>query len=114
MQLGRLEMIEQSQANYVEKTSKVQETDKKNKIVPDEQYKNAQPQISAEESNDVILDNVKFGFNPDTKEFFVRVTKGDVEYQIPTEDMMKLKKSLMEAYKETQKEQQKKHENQII
>lgn len=100
MQIGRLEMIDQSKVDYVEKTSKIQETDEKVKVDPDEKYKNAQAQLPPE-SNDVILDNVKFGFNPDTKEFFVRVTRGDTEYQFPTEDMMKLKKSLMEAYQAT-------------
>jgi len=49
-----------------------------------------------------MLDNVKFGYNSDTKDFFVRITKGSVEYQYPTEDMMNLKKNLMEAYKNTQ------------
>jgi len=50
----------------------------------------------------VILNNVEFGYNTDTKDFFVRITKGDAQYQYPTEDMMNLKKSLMEAYSNTQ------------
>eukprot|EP01000_Liburna_glaciale_P004992 NODE_4600_length_428_cov_515.699208_g3622_i0.p1 GENE.NODE_4600_length_428_cov_515.699208_g3622_i0~~NODE_4600_length_428_cov_515.699208_g3622_i0.p1 ORF type:complete len:91 (+),score=38.54 NODE_4600_length_428_cov_515.699208_g3622_i0:33-275(+) len=77
------------------------ETDKKTKIDPDEQYKNAQAKNDVAE-NEVMLDNVKFGYNADTKDFFVRITKGDIEYKYPTEDMMNLKKSLMEAYKNTQ------------
>ena len=97
MQLGRLEMMEQSQVDYVSKISKIQETDKKTKIDPEEKYKDASsPQI--EKPNDVILDNVKFGYDSDTKEFFVRIIKGDQEFQYPTEDLMNLKKSLMEAY----------------
>jgi hypothetical protein len=101
MQIGRLEMIDQAKGEYIDKINKIQETDEKVKVDPDDKYKNAQSQ-NEPEKNDVILDNVKFGFNPDTKEFFVRVKKGDKEYQFPTEDMMKLKKSLMEAYKESQ------------
>lgn len=101
MQIGRLEMIDQAQTEHNIKISKIQETDQKTKVDPDEKYKNVQSQIQPEQ-NDVILDNVKFGFNPDTKEFFVRITRGDHEYQFPTEDMMRLKKSLMEAYKQTQ------------
>ncbi len=97
MQIGRLEMIEQSQVDYVSKISKIQETEKKIKVDPEEQYKNAQPK-AIDKQNDIILDNVKFGYNSDTKEFFVRVTRGDSEYQFPTEDMFRLKKSLMEAY----------------
>ena len=100
MQIGRLEMMEQSQVDYVSKISKIQETDKKTKIDPDEKYKNIQNKEQAK-SNELILDNVKFGYNEDTKEFFVRITKGNQEYQFPTEDMFKLKKSLMDAYKES-------------
>lgn len=101
MQLGRLEVMDQAQVDYVSKISKIQETDKKTKIDPDEQYKNAQSKPEVVD-NEVMLDNVKFGYNADTKDFFVRITKGDVEYQYPTEDMLNLKKSLMEAYKNTQ------------
>lgn len=103
MQIGRLEMMDQARVDYVEKTSKIQEMDQKTKVDPDEKYKNAQSQISPE-NNEVILDNVKFGFNEETKEFFVRVKTQNGEYQFPTEDMFKLKKSLMEAYKNTQSE----------
>jgi len=100
MQLGRLEMIDQSKVDYVAKISQIQETDKKTSVDPDEKYKNELRKPS-ETENEVMLDNVKFGFNENTKEFFVRVTKGDLEYQFPTEDMMKLKQTLMEAYKNT-------------
>lgn len=101
MQLGRLEVMEQSQVDYVSKISKIQETDKKTKVDPEEQYKNAQkkPEIA---ENEVMLDNVKFGYNAETKDFFVRIIKGDIEYQYPTEDMMNLKKSLLEAYQSSQ------------
>lgn len=101
MQLGRLEIMEQTQVDYVSKISKIQETDKKTKVDPDEKYKDEARKIEAPD-NEVMLDNVKFGYNSSTKDFFVRITKGDMEYQYPTEDMMKLKQSLMEAYKSTQ------------
>jgi len=101
MQLGRLEVMDQGQVDYVSKISKIQETDKKTKVDPEEQYKNAQTKSEVAE-NEVMLDNVKFGYNSDTKDFFVRIIKGDVEYKYPTEDMMNLKKSLMEAYSNRQ------------
>ena len=100
MQLGRLEMMEQAQVDYVSKISKIQETDQKAKVDPDEKYKNLLTK-DIPSDNETILDNVKFGYNSDTNEFFVRITKGDKEYQYPTEDMFKLKKSLMDAYKES-------------
>ena len=100
MQIGRLEMMEQAQVDYVSKISKIQETDQKEKIDPDEKYKNLLTKDITTD-NETILDNVKFGYNSDTNEFFVRIKKGNQEYQYPTEDMFKLKKSLMDAYKET-------------
>ena len=103
MQLGRLEIMDQARVDYVEKISKVQEADKKAKVDPDEKYKNVQAQLESS-TNEVILDNVKFGYNMETKDFFVRIQKGDSQYQYPTEDMMKLKKSLMEAYRSSIKE----------
>ena len=102
MQLGRLEIMDQGQVDYVSKISKIQETDKKTKIDPEEKYKDASsPQI--QKTNDVMLDNVKFGYDSETKEFFVRIIKGDQEFQYPTEDLMNLKKSLMEAYQSSLK-----------
>ena len=101
MQIGRLEMIEQAQVDYVSKISKIQEAEQKVKVDPDEKYKNLQTK-EIPDNNETILDNVKFGYNADTNEFFVRITKGNQEYQYPTEDMFRLKKSLMEAYKDTQ------------
>lgn len=101
MQLGRLEMMDQAQVDYVSKISKIQETDQKAKIDPDEKYKNASAKVEAPD-NEVILDNVKFGYNSDTNDFFVRIKKGDAEFQYPTEDMMKLKQSLMDAYRSSQ------------
>jgi uncharacterized FlaG/YvyC family protein len=101
MQIGRHEMIEQSQVDYVSKISKVQEADEKAKVDPDEKYKNVASK-TVENLNEIILDNVKFGYNEETNEFFVRITKGNNEYQYPTEDMFKLKQSLIEAYKDSQ------------
>ena len=106
MQLGRLELIDQAQAAHTEKISKIQETDKKSKVDPDDQYKNLQFQIGKEDTKEIILDNVKFGYNPETNDFFVRIKKGDQEYQYPTEDMFRLKKSLMQAYKDIIEEQE--------
>lgn len=97
MELGRLPEIDNAQANHVQKLEKVKETDNDNKIVPDEKYKNASPKSAAEDVNEVILDNVKFGYNKQSQDFYVKVTRGEAEYKFPTEDMMKMKAFLMEA-----------------
>ncbi len=97
MELGRSANIEQAQANHVEKIQKVNEVDNNNKIRPDEQYKNVKQNDIIEDVNEVILDNIKFGYNKKSQDFFVKVTRGEAEYKFPTEDMMKLKAHLLEA-----------------
>jgi hypothetical protein len=96
MDIGRVEVIDQSKVNHIEKMQKVQETDKKDKVDPNEQYKNAKPNEIIKDANEVILDNVKFGYNKSSQDFFVKVTRGDVEYKYPTEDMMKMKAQLLQ------------------
>lgn len=95
MEIGRVEVMDQSKVNHVEKMQKVQETDKKDRVDPNEQYKNAQPNEIIKDANEVILDNVKFGYNKSSQDFFVKVTRGDAEYKYPTEDMMKMKAQLL-------------------
>ncbi|PKN14543.1 MAG: flagellin [Deltaproteobacteria bacterium HGW-Deltaproteobacteria-24] len=96
MDIGRVEVIDQSKVNHIEKMQKVQETDKKDKVDPNEQYKNAKPNEIIKDANEVILDNVKFGYNKNSQDFFVKVTQGDAEYKYPTEDMMKMKAQLLQ------------------
>ena len=96
MQLGRLEEMDQSRINHTEKISKIQNVGEENKIKPDEKYKNVQESQNKISANEVILDNVKFGFNNETKDFFVRVSKDGLEYQYPTEQIMRLKEHLKE------------------
>jgi len=103
MELGRIASIDQAQANTVDKVQKVQEVDNDQKITPNEQYKNAKPNEIIDEPNEVILDNIKFGFNKKSQDFFVKVTRGEAEYKFPTEDMMRLKAHLLEAMKAEQR-----------
>ncbi|ADG94142.1 polar flagellin [Arcobacter nitrofigilis DSM 7299] len=96
MEIGRLPEIDAAKANHEIKIKKVQEVDEKDKIVPDEKYKNAKTNEQSEKLNEVVLDNVKFGYNKDTQDFFVKVTRGNAEFKYPTEDMMKVKAHLHE------------------
>ena len=100
MEIGRVEVMDQSKVNHVEKMQKVQETDKKDKVDPNEQYKNTKPNDIIKDTNEVILDNVKFGYNKSSQDFFVKVTRGDAEYKYPTEDMMKMKAQLLQMMEE--------------
>jgi len=96
MQLGRLEEMDQARVNHVEKLNKVKTVDQHDKILPEDRYKHHEESSSKQVQNEVILDNVKFGFNSSTKEFFVRVSKDGLEYQFPTEQIMRLKEHLKE------------------
>lgn len=96
MEIGRVADIDNAQTNHEVKVQKVQELDSKEKIIPDEKYKNAKVKDVSDSLNEVVLDNVKFGYNTETKDFFVKVTRGEIEYKYPTEDMMKVKAHLNE------------------
>ncbi len=102
MQLGRLEIMDQSATEHVAKLSKVENLEKKHKINPDEQYKNVSSQVNKVASNEVMLDNVKFGFDSESKQFFVRVTTDGIDHQFPTEQIMNMKAAFLKQLEETQ------------
>lgn len=103
MELGRIAEIDQAQANHVEKIQTVKELDNKEKVIQDDQYKKVQGSAQEIDANEVILDNVKFGYNKTSKDFFVKVTRGEAEYKYPTEDMMRVKAYLLNELEKTAK-----------
>jgi len=58
----------------------------------------SQAQVS--EFKEVVLTNLDFGYNDSSKDFYVKITRGDAEYQYPTDDMMKLKAYYLEQAQE--------------
>lgn len=44
---------------------------------------------------EVVLSNTNFGYNDKSKDFYVKVQRGDVENQYPTEQMMRMKAYMM-------------------
>ncbi|RXJ90208.1 flagellin [Arcobacter sp. CECT 8983] len=103
MELGRIAEIDNAQVNHTEKIKTVQEVDEKHKSIQDDQYKKVQGSLHETEKNEVILDNVKFGYNKQSQDFFVKVTRGDAEYKYPTEDMMRIKAHMLESINEEEK-----------
>lgn len=101
MEIGRIADIKNAQTNHVEKIQSVKEVDDRQKIVDDEQYKKVQGKVQDTEPNEVILDNVRFGYNKSSKDFFVKVTRGEAEYKYPTEDMMRVKAQLLSDIEKT-------------
>jgi len=110
MQLGRLEMMDQAQTEHIEKINKIESLDKEHSIVPDEKYKNLQEAPNKTVQKEVILDNVKFGFDNEAKEFFVRIENNGVDYQFPTDQIMRLKTQL---HKELEKQMENNNSNNI-
>jgi uncharacterized FlaG/YvyC family protein len=52
---------------------------------------------SVEGYNEFTLTNLNFGYNSQSKDFFVKVIRGEAENQYPTDEMMKLRAYLREA-----------------
>lgn len=96
MEIGRIAEIDNSKINNLEKIQKVSNVDEKNKVIQEDEYKKALGSTDNAEKNEIILDNVKFGYNKSSKDFFVKVTRGDAEYKYPTEDMMKVKAYILQ------------------
>ena len=96
MEIGRIAEIDNSKVNNLEKIEKVSNVDEKNKVIQEDEYKKSLGNQSLSDKNEVILDNVKFGYNKSSKDFFVKVTRGEAEYKYPTEDMMKVKAYILQ------------------
>lgn len=96
MELSRVADIDNAKVNITEKAQKINEVKVDTKVIQDEEYKKALGKPQEVDANEVILDNIKFGYNSDTKDFFVKITRGEAEYKYPTEDMMKVKAFLMQ------------------
>ena len=103
MEIGRTAEIDNSRLNNVEKMQKVAEVDDKNKVIKDDEYKKALGTKDNSDKNEVILDNVRFGYNKNPKDFFVKVTRGEAEYKYPTEDMMKVKAYILQELESSNK-----------
>ena len=96
MEIGRVAEIDNSKLNNIEKSQKVAEVDENKKVIQEDEYKKSLGTQGNSDKNEVILDNVRFGYNRNSKDFFVKVTRGEAEYKYPTEDMMKVKAYIMQ------------------
>ena len=103
MELSRVAAQDNAKVNVTEKAQKINEVKVDTKVIEDEQYKKVLGKPQEVDANEVILDNIKFGYNSDTKDFFVKITKGEAEYRYPTEDMMKVKAYIMQELEKNSK-----------
>jgi hypothetical protein len=104
MEIGRVAEIDNAKLNNSEKVQKISEVNDKNKVIQDDEYKKSAGNQDSSEKNEVILDNIRFGYNKNSRDFFVKVTRGDAEYKYPTEDMMKVKAFILQELEQNSKE----------
>ncbi|MDD3008746.1 MAG: flagellin [Arcobacter sp.] len=104
MEIGRVAEIDNAKLNNSEKVQKISEVNDKNKVIQDDEYKKSAGNQDSGEKNEVILDNIRFGYNKNSRDFFVKVTRGDAEYKYPTEDMMKVKAFILQELEQNSKE----------
>lgn len=102
MELGRIANIDQSKSNSIEKSERVIEVNAQDRVIQDDQYKKTLGKEQVIDKNEVILDNVRFGYNKNSKDFFVKITRGEAEYKYPTEDMMKMKAFILQEIESLQ------------
>ena len=99
MEIGRVAQIDNAKENYEIKTKQVSSVEEKVKTIQEDEYKKNSSKEPTSELNEVILDNIKFGYNRESKDFFVKITRGDIENKYPTEDMMRVKAQMMALQK---------------
>ncbi len=109
MEYGLIPKIDQYSDNKALEMQKIQSSNSSSEIKNKDQLKQIQQEaiVKAKETSDikevrndfqtpigkyeVTLANTNFGFNDTSRDFYVKVTRGNAENQYPTEDMMRLK-----------------------
>lgn len=116
MELGIRPNIDQYKENatielqQVKSTSNSAKTDEQKELqqIQKKSIENAKDDTKAESiKNDsatqsryeVVMSNTNFGFNTSSEDFYVKVSRGNVENQYPTEDMMRVKAQMLALQK---------------
>nr|MBP6289441.1 flagellin [Aliarcobacter sp.] len=78
MEIGRVAQIDNAKENYEIKTKQVSNVEEKVKTIQEDEYKKNASKDPGSELNEVILDNIQFGYNKKSRDFFVKITRGDI------------------------------------
>lgn len=103
MELGRVENMDSVRINNSEQVKKVNNVGDKSEVIQNDQYKNKLGINENENPNEVMLDNVKFGYDKEAKDFFIKFTDGNIERTFPTKDIMRARAYLVKTMEEIQK-----------
>lgn len=97
-------LIQQVQPSSEIANAKLRESDdakdiaKANFLNPKEEKVEESKEVDAQtvsKYQEVVLTNLNFGFNNNSKDFYVKAIRGEAENQFPTDEMMKLKAYFM-------------------
>lgn len=112
MEFGQIPQLNEFQAQSVRKLEVIDKTNSTNLINSEKEPKEVlkvektelekSQEVKVEKGNfstynEVTLTNLNFGFNDESKDFFVKVKRGDVENQYPTDEMMRMKAYLLSS-----------------
>lgn len=112
MEYGIIPKIDQFSDNNALEVKKIQPSNKSSEITTEDAIKQVEQEAISKkkevseakgvENNvattnkfEVVISNTNFGYNTSSKDFFVKVERGKVENQYPTQDMMRTKAYLM-------------------
>lgn len=112
MEYGLMPKIDQFADNKALEVQKIQPSNETSKVNEKSQLKQLQQEIIKQQKEvsetksissnpldlkyEVTLTNTNFGFNDQSKDFFVKTVRGSAENQYPTEQMMRIKMYVME------------------
>ena len=112
MEYGMVPKIDQFSDNKALEIQKVQPSSKSSEVTVKDNLQEIQ-QLAIEKENEVsqtkkvendtsssnkyevVLSNTNFGYNDSSKDFYVKVERGNAENQYPTEEMMRVKAYLL-------------------
>jgi len=112
MEFGQIPQLQEFQAQSVRELEVVNKSNSSNLIDSEkepkevleiqktqlEESQNIKSEINKFSNfNEVTLTNLNFGYNEESKDFFIKVKRGDFETQYPTDEMMRLKAHLISA-----------------
>ena len=113
MQYGMLPKIDQFSDNSALEVKKIQPSNKSSEITTEDNIQQLEQQAISKKKDEVsqtkkvedkaptsnkfevVLSNTNFGYNTSSKDFFVKVERGNIENQYPTQEMMRTKAYLM-------------------
>ena len=113
MEVGMMPKIDQFNDNKALEIQKVQSSTKSSEITTQDKLEQITQEAISKQKEvsqankvetskvatpakfEVVLANTNFGFNDSSKDFYVKVERGNSENQYPTEDMMRIKAYLL-------------------